>query len=353
MRETLSDEYANLNNPLPQTVETLEKGKHIFTRECMVCHGDARPSGKVYIVKISNQFPLIFQTKNSYNDYTDADYFWRISEGVPWTPMPIWKSQYSDNDRWALVYYIRVNFTQTLSRPSTQMAQIYPDIYLTQTKPIDISPNNSVEGNNGQLNYAAPKLDVGKSIFTGTCAHCHGLSGLGDGWDGEYLDIKPANYTKPDVQGLSDGEWLSRVSFGLQNSAMPTWGEWIPLQNRWNVIAYIQKYITNAAKGGVAEVIPSVFNGGAVAVNYAQTSTDLWESEIQKLDLQNGADQYTKYCTGCHGVDGKGIAFNSSGNFPYGLPYPAAFPIKCLSIIFSGGFRMAFQTLEWGLLLHY
>ena len=322
-----SGEYANLNNPLPQTVETLENGKHIFTRECMICHGDSGHGEGVYRENIQ-PIPPDFSDKESYKDYTDADYFWRISEGVPWTPMPVWKSQYSDNDRWALVYYIRVNFTQTLPRPSTQMAQIYPDIYLTQTKPIDISPNDSVEGNNGQLNYAAPKLDAGKYIYTGTCAHCHGLSGLGDGWDGAYLDIKPANYTIPDVQGLSDGEWLSRVSYGLQNSAMPTWGEWIPLQNRWNVIAYIQKYITNAAKGGKAEVIPSVFNDGAVAANYAQASTDLWESEIQKLDLQNGADQYTKYCADCHGVDGKGIALDSSGNFPFGLPYPAAFPDK-------------------------
>jgi mono/diheme cytochrome c family protein len=320
-------EYANANNPLPPTVETLENGKHVFTRECMVCHGDAGTGEGVYRESIQ-PIPPDFSVKDSYKDYTDADYFWRISEGVPWTPMPVWKSRYSEADRWALVYYIRVNFTQTLPRPSTQMAQVYPGIYLTQNIPVDISPNDSVEGNNGQLNYAAPKVEAGKSIYTGTCAHCHGFSGLGDGWDGAYLDVKPANFTKPDVQGLSDGEWLSRVSYGLQNSAMPAWGEWMPLQNRWNVIAYAQKYITDSATGGKGEVILSVFNDGAVAANYAQTSTDLWENEIQKLDLKNGADQYMKFCTGCHGVDGKGVPLDSSGAFPYGLSSPAAFPDK-------------------------
>ena len=36
-----SGEYANLTNPLELTIETLDEGKQIFIRECMVCHGDA------------------------------------------------------------------------------------------------------------------------------------------------------------------------------------------------------------------------------------------------------------------------------------------------------------------------
>ena len=34
-------DYANLTNPVELNIQTLDEGKAIFTRECMVCHGDA------------------------------------------------------------------------------------------------------------------------------------------------------------------------------------------------------------------------------------------------------------------------------------------------------------------------
>jgi mono/diheme cytochrome c family protein len=163
-------------------------------------------------------------------------------------------------------------------------------------------------------------------MFTQMCAHCHGFSGLGDGWDGAYLDVKPANFTKPDVQGLSNGDWLARVSYGLQNSAMPSWGEWMPVQNRWNVIGYIQSFVTEGAKNGANQVVPSVFNGGAVAVNFAQVSTDLWKEEGHTIDTQHGADLFKKYCASCHGDNGQGLQPDTSGSLPGGLSYPAPLP---------------------------
>jgi hypothetical protein len=39
--------------------------------------------------------------------YSDAVWFWRISEGVPNTKMKGWKSKLSDDDRWKLVLFER------------------------------------------------------------------------------------------------------------------------------------------------------------------------------------------------------------------------------------------------------
>ena len=128
----------------------------------------------------------------------------------------------------------------------------------------------------------------------------------------------------PDSQGLSDGEWFARVSYGLQDSAMPSWGEWMPLQNRWNVIAYIQSAITEMSLQGNSTVVPSVYNDGQVAVNFAQVSPSLWKEEGHTIDPQNGSDLYQKFCTVCHGDNGQGIQPDSSGAFPGGLSYPAA-----------------------------
>ncbi len=316
-----SGDYANLSNPLPQTVDTLDQGKHIFIRECWVCHGDAGTGMGVYrdgILPIPPDF-----SDGSYGDYSDADYFWRISEGVPWTAMPTWKLRYSEDERWSLAYYIRVNFTQTLARPATDQAQVYPAIFLAQEMPKDLNANEVDGGDNSQLVYAAPNVMAGKSMYTGMCAHCHGLAGLGDGWDGAYLDVQPANFTVPDVQGLSDGDWFARVSYGLQDFAMPAWGEWMPIQNRWNVIAYIQDAITQQAVGGKNMQVASVFNQGQLDVTFAQVSTDMWESEVQQIDVSHGSTLYDKFCSSCHGVDGQGLQAQDALLLKNGLPYPA------------------------------
>lgn len=321
--------YANLKNPLPQTTDTLEQGKAIFIRECFVCHGDAGKGEGPYHSVLRPQ-PPDFSDKSHYGTlqkplFSDADYYWRISEGLPWSAMPVWKLRYSDNDRWALVYYIRVNFTQTLPRPPASGPQQYPPIYLAQTAPSDLTPNDVDVGDSAQLVYRAPDSELGKAVYTGNCAHCHGLTGIGDGWDGSYLDIKPANFTTPDVKGLGEGDWFSRVSYGLQNSAMPIWNEWLPEQERWNAIAYVQKYILTAKAPDQVTIMPSLYqtSGGKVATNYLSLSQADWTDEGNTIDPKHGQDVYNQFCAVCHGDQGKGLAANQ---IPVGLVYPAPFP---------------------------
>ena len=322
-----SGAYANLTNPLPQTVETLDQGKHIFIRECFVCHGDAGKGNGPYGAAL-RPIPPDFSDKGHYGTiqnplFTDSDYFWRISEGLPWSAMQIWKERYSEEDRWALVYYIRVNFTQTLPRPKTDQPQEYPAIYLAQDKPQTLSANQVDVGDQPSITYAAPDAELGKEMFTQMCAHCHGFTGVGDGWDGNYLDVKPANFTSSDVKGLSNGDWLARVSYGLQGSAMPSWGEWMPEVVRWNVIEYIQKYITEASLNQPGIMIPSVMGDGSVPANYISTSQSDWTNEVQAPDPKNGETLYNTFCASCHWDKGKGL---SADKMVSGLSYPSPLP---------------------------
>ncbi len=109
---------------------------------------------------------------------------------------------------------------------------------------------------------------------------------------------------------------------------MPAWGEWMPLQNRWNVIAYIESFVTQMSLQGNNQVVPSVYDNGKVAVNFAQVSTELWKEEGHSINVQNGADLYQKFCSSCHGDNGQGIQPNTAGAFPGGLSYPAPLPAK-------------------------
>ena len=323
-------DYASLTNPLPQTIETLEQGKAIWTRECFICHGDSGQGEGLY-GKFVKPSPADFNNPSAYGtladpSYTDADYYWRISEGLPWSAMPVWKVKYSEDDRWSLVYYIRVNFTQTLARPPEPEGDpVYPPIYLSQTAPVDMTANDVDVGDSSQLVYRAPDPELGKVIYTTYCAECHNSTGRGDGWDGAYLDVPPANFTDPDVQNFVDGDLYSRVSLGLPNTSMPIWQEWLPEQDRWDAISFIQKYIIQPVGTGKVEIQPSVYttSGGQIDTLFLSLSQTNWTDEGGVLDPANGEALYTQYCSSCHGDKGAGILPEKA---PAALKYPAPFP---------------------------
>ena len=296
-------EYANLTNPMPETVDTLAEGKAIFTRECLVCHGDAGTGNGLYAGQLQPPPPDF--SDGSYGtladpSYTDSDYYWRISEGLPWSAMPSWKLRYSEEDRWKVVYFIRVNFTQTLERPAITGNQVYPDIYLTQTMPENATKAEIIEGGLATIMPEAPTYENGKLLFLQNCAHCHGLSGQGDGWDGLYLDVAPANFTDPNMRGMSDGDYYARVSFGIQNSAMPKWGEFLPENQRWAVINFIQQSFQVGMENQ-----DSLYSD-KVANNILTLSSDNWTGEGNVISADNGQNLYTQYCEGCHGASGQG-----------------------------------------------
>jgi mono/diheme cytochrome c family protein len=319
--------YDTMTNPLPKTVETLEIGKAIFTRECLVCHGDSGHGDGPYATGLQPS-PPDFDDPTHYDaSYGDADYFWRISEGLPWSAMPPWKLQYSEEDRWALVYYIKVNFTQTDPRPALVDTQEYPDIYLTQPMPESAS------------------FERGKQTFLQYCASCHGLSGQGDGWDGQYLDVKPANFSDPNLRGMSDGDYLARVTYGIQNSAMPTWGEWLPEDQRWDAILFIQQAFVEGRP-----TLQSLYSG-ETASTVLTLSQDNWTGEGHVIDITNGQAVHEQYCATCHGDAGQGDGAGVA-NLPSGAP--AAFPTNLDSAyifwrVFDGVPESIMPPFRWAL----
>jgi mono/diheme cytochrome c family protein len=304
-----SGEYANLTNPVPLTVDVLEEGKAIYTRECLVCHGASGHGDGPYGNNLQPS-PPDFSDSSAYGTldkpvYADSDYFWRVSEGLPWSAMPAWKSQYLEEERWQLVHYVRVNLTQTEARPvMNEMPVRPPEVYLAQTMPESAS------------------FERGKQIYLTTCAHCHGLSGQGDGWDAQSLDVKPANLTDPELRDLSDGEWLVRLTFGVPNTADPIWGELLPEGQRWDTIKYIQEAFVRGLPP-----MASLYGDGGIAAHVMTLSQDNWIGEGHVISTTHGADLYAIYCTTCHGDKGQGDGPGTVGNASQGLaPYPADIP---------------------------
>jgi mono/diheme cytochrome c family protein len=314
----LPPEYADVINPVPLTLESLERGKQIFTRECMVCHGDSGRGDGPYGQGLQPS-PPDFSDSSLYGTldeplYSDADYYWRISEGLPWSAMPVWKSQYSEEDRWAVVHYIRSVFTQTEVPPvllpdGEDFA--YPDIYKTEKIPETAS-------------YAR-----GQKIYLVYCASCHGLAGDGQGRNGDYLNPKPADLQEDagvPLEGDDEGKALARVTFGIKGTAMPSWGEFLPLDQRWDAI----KYLIDSFRLG-SPVTTSVAGNGDVAADFSTLSPDNWTGEGHAIEVSRGADAYETYCATCHGAggrgDGSGVRESPSGS---PAPFPAGLSVNYL-----------------------
>jgi len=302
-----SGSYAGLTNPLDNSVELLDEGKWIFTRECLVCHGDAGRGNGPYGVIIQPGPPDFGD--GSYGNYTDADYFWRISEGVPWTAMPSWKIEYGENDRWKLVHYLRSIFTQTEEKPAPPpegQTFTYPDFYKESMRfPDDIS------------------YERGKQVFVENCAHCHGLAGDGQGWDGLYLNPQPADFrTMRNMQMTPEGqgEHLAKVSFGIKNAAMPSWKEFLPLDQRWDAI----KYIMATFMGAGTPSNQSVYQSDQLPADFMTVTSDMFISEGYTISESQGSESYQTYCATCHGEKGEG---NGPGTINSVSGGPAAFPM--------------------------
>ena len=293
--------FDTMENPLENSYAVLDSGKAIWTRECQVCHGCSARGEGMYRTGLEPLPPDLGD--GSYGDFTDGDYIWRLKVGVPWSAMPPWGFQYSTDQLWTVVHYIRTMFTQTeptLPKLPEGEDFRFPSLYKEQTMP------------------ATASFERGKALYANMCTQCHGMAGDGRGPDGLYLKPRPANLQDQAKDLDSPAALNSILTFGIQNSTMPSSGEWLPIDQRWDLVKFI---VEGFQKG--RPVTNSVMGNGDVPDNFVLYDDGIFEEEGGTLSPENGATQYKAFCAGCHGVNGQGngiaVAKSASGA-------PAAFP---------------------------
>jgi mono/diheme cytochrome c family protein len=93
-------------NPVAATPETIADGKQMFTSYCMVCHGlDGQNTGVPFANTISPPVPSLASPE--VQAYTDGQLKWIIENGIYPSGMPPSKGDFSDDDMWRMVVYIR------------------------------------------------------------------------------------------------------------------------------------------------------------------------------------------------------------------------------------------------------
>lgn len=103
---------AEIVNPVPADTRSIAAGQALYESNCLECHG---PSGKgdgslspTLMVPPADLSALAVP-----GNYSDGQFFERISSGFPAAGMPAFKATLSEEERWHLVNYIRtLAFTQ-------------------------------------------------------------------------------------------------------------------------------------------------------------------------------------------------------------------------------------------------
>jgi len=93
-------------NPVAASAENIEDGKQIFGSYCMVCHGlDGQNTGVPFAASVSPPVPSLASAE--VQAYTDGQLKWIIKNGIFPSGMPASKGDFSDDDMWRMVLYIR------------------------------------------------------------------------------------------------------------------------------------------------------------------------------------------------------------------------------------------------------
>lgn len=92
-------EYANKHMPKGWWIDPkiIKEGQEIYEAGCSACHGkDGIPKMK----GVRNLSAVRM------NRMSDSYWFWRVSEGVPYTVMVPWKDAMTEEDRWKVIAYV-------------------------------------------------------------------------------------------------------------------------------------------------------------------------------------------------------------------------------------------------------
>jgi mono/diheme cytochrome c family protein len=90
-------------NPVPAGAQSLAAGRTLYSRECASCHGDGgRGDGKD---GRDLDLPPADLSSPAVAGQSDGALFWKITNGR--RPMPSYRKDLSDEERWQLVHYLR------------------------------------------------------------------------------------------------------------------------------------------------------------------------------------------------------------------------------------------------------
>ena len=120
--------------------------------------------------------------------------------------------------------------------------------YLTNQNEIEpraLAPTN-IQEQASSISTDKGNLSKGKAVYTTFCMNCHGTKGHGDGPVGQMLIPPAADLTT--LGEKSDEEILTTIQNGRPGTAMPSWKNYLSVQDIADVLTYIRSFGQKTSK---------------------------------------------------------------------------------------------------------
>ena len=286
----------------PVTDAVLARGKELYDLNCAHCHGergDGAGYGAPFLVPPPRDFVAAqfkFRTTASGQLPTDEDIFRIISRGATGTGMPPWQYLLDDNDRWALVDYVK-SFSPRLkdSPPRKEMV-------------IASAPTERRDVDNGRAVYEKMQ-----------CAKCHGDDGRGVGpaaaalldANGKYINTRDFTFPTSYRTGFSEREIVRTMETGMNGTPMPSYSGIVSPKDQHDLVAYLMTMASHGPGNQRRQSARSMEGVGPPARVIA-VREHAWKFEPSEIRIKAGEVVKIEFSTTDNGL-GAGHGFALDG----------------------------------------
>jgi len=265
--------------PRPPAAEaTVAKGKQVYDANCVQCHG---PEGKgdgygaPFLVPPPRDFTggqFKFRTTAGGQLPTDEDLFRTISRGANGTGMPPWQYLLNDEERWALVDYVKTFDARFASAPPRK------------PMPLPEPPGRSRSVARGRDVYAKMQ-----------CSKCHGDDGRGVGpSSNEMVDAKgrhvnARDFTQPGSYrtGWTEREIIRTLETGMNGVPMPSYSGVMSKQEEYDLVAYLMS-VAGPGAGNQKRQLAKSMEGVGAPDRVIKLREHAWKYEPSEIHVKRG-----------------------------------------------------------------
>lgn len=260
------------------TATTVEQGKQLYAANCVQCHGVEGKGdgyGAPFLVPPPRDFTggqFKFRTTSSGLLPTDEDLFRTISRGADGTGMPPWQYLLSDEERWALVAYLK-----TFDPRFGNAAALKP-------MPLPDAPGKSRSVDRGRDIYAKMQ-----------CAKCHGDDGRGVGpssntmVDAKGRHVNARDFTQPGSfrTGWTEREMIRTLETGMNGVPMPSYSNVMSKQEEYDLVAYVMS-LSKHGSGDQKRQLAKSMEGLGAPDRVIKLREHAWKYEPSEIHVKRG-----------------------------------------------------------------
>ena len=104
LRESVQRHARGITPPPLGDPELAQRGLVLFHEQCVQCHGGPGVAPEAFALGMT---PVPTSLAHNAREYTSAELYWVVKNGIKMTGMPAWEFRLADADLWALVAFMR------------------------------------------------------------------------------------------------------------------------------------------------------------------------------------------------------------------------------------------------------